>query len=144
MSEYSQTHFKRVFKWLLKCWVKSSKCTERLINKFHKGILNSWEISSKSVCSKTISLIRQKIFLPINLVPRVPFFYIRTKFRLKNRVTTVHLLQCKTIFFVHLCFWGRNLRQIKEHPSWETSINIKKKFFLILLHLSTFIYIRLD
>ena len=26
----------------------------------------------------------------------VPFFYIGTKFTLKNRVTTVHLLQCKT------------------------------------------------
>ena len=29
--------------------------------------------------------------------------------------------------------------QIKEHPSWEASINIQKKFFLIRLHSSTFV-----
>ena len=44
------------------------------------------------------------VFFAYQPIPRVPFFYIRTKFRLKNRVTTVHLLQCKTNFFIHLCF----------------------------------------
>ena len=34
--------------------------------------------------------------------------------------------------------------QIKEHLSWEVSINIKNKFFLIRLHSSTFAYTRLD
>ena len=38
----------------------------------------------------------------INLIPSVPSFYIRTKFRLKTRVNTVHLLQCKTNFLIHL------------------------------------------
>ena len=33
--------------------------------------------------------------------------------------------------------------QIKDYPFWEASINIKKKFFLIRLHLSTFVYTRL-
>ena len=33
--------------------------------------------------------------------------------------------------------------QIKKHPSWEDSINIKKKFFLICLHSPTFVYTRL-
>ena len=33
----------------------------------------------------------QKIFLLINLVPRIPSFYIGPKFTLKNCVTTVHL-----------------------------------------------------
>ena len=42
---------------------------------------------------------RQKKKLLSNLVPSAPSFYIRTKSRLKNRVTTVHLLQCKTNFF---------------------------------------------
>ena len=35
--------------------------------------------------------------------------------------------------------------QIKEHPSWEASINIKKKRFVyISLHSSTLVYIRLN
>ena len=74
----------------------------------------------------------KKIFFSlINLALSVPSFYIRTKFRLKNSVITVHLLRCKTIFFIHLLFWGRNLVQIKEHPSWEASINIKKVFWFV-------------
>ena len=83
----------------------------------------------------------------INLVPRVPSFCIRTKFRLKNRVTTVYLLQCKTNFFIYLCFWERNLLQIKKHLSWEASINIKKKLFWFVytcLHSSALVYICLD
>ena len=32
--------------------------------------------------------------------------------------------------------------QIKEHLSWEASINIKKNFFLIRLLSSTFVYTR--
>ena len=89
--------------------------------------------------AKTKNWFRQKnIFSLINLVPSVPSFYIRTKFRLKNRVTTVHLLQCNTNFFIRLCFSGRNLLLIKECPSWEASINIKKGF-LILLPTSTFV-----
>ena len=38
------------------------------------------------------------------LVPKVPSVYIGTKFTLKNHATTVHPLQCKTNFFIHLCF----------------------------------------
>ena len=34
--------------------------------------------------------------------------------------------------------------QIKEHPSWEASIIIKKKCFLIRLDLSTLVYTRLQ
>ena len=71
-----------------------------------------------------ISWFRQKFFLLSNLIPRVPSFYVQTKFRLKNWITIVHLLQCKTNFFIHLCFLGRNVRQIKEHSSWEASINV--------------------
>ena len=52
----------------------------------------------------------------------------------------MHLLQCKINFFIHLRFWGTNLLQIKEHPSWEASINIKKSFFDSF----TLVYIRLD
>ena len=50
----------------------------------------------------------------------------------------------KINFFIRLCFKERNLRQIKEHPSREDSINIKKKslfdsFTLVYtsLHLSS-------
>ena len=50
-------------------------------------------------------------------------FFIWTKFRLKNRVTAVHLLQFKTNFFIHILFCGTNLLQIKEYPSLEASIN---------------------
>ena len=86
----------------------------------------------------------------INLVPRVSSFYLWTKFRLKNRVTTVYLLQRKTNFFIHLCFWGRNPRQIKEHPSSEASLENKKSFSDLFtfvytrLHFSTIFYIYLD
>ena len=83
--------------------------------------------------------------LPSNLVPRVPSFYIRTKSRLKTPVTTVHLLQCKTNVIIGLCIVTRNnilLReksmQIKEDPSSEISIDIKK-MFQICLHSSTFV-----
>ena len=58
----------------------------------------------------------------------------------------MHLLQCKTNFFIYLCFWVRNLLQIKKHLSWEASINIKKIFFWFVctrLHSSTPVYIRL-
>ena len=72
----------------------------------------------------------------------MPSFYIRTEYRLENRVTTVHLLQCKTNFFIRLCFLHSST-QVKEHPFWEASINIKKNYFLIRLHLSTSVYNRL-
>ena len=105
-------------------------------NEFNKGfsffptILDGWEDSFKLVWFKKLSWFRQKFcFLLINFVSRVPSFYIQTKVRLKNRLTTVHLLQCKINFFIYVCFWGRNLLQNKEHPSWETSINTKKIFF---------------
>ena len=80
----------------------------------------------------------KKTFWLTNLFPRVPSFYIRTKLRLKNHLTTVYLLLCKTKLFIYLCFWGRNLRQINEHPSWEVSINTKKKGFFVFF---TFVYI---
>ena len=81
-----------------------------------------------------------------NLVARVPSFYMRTKSRLKNRVTTVHLLQCKTNVFICLCFLHSST-QFKEHSFWEASINIKKNFFWFVytcLHLFTLVYICLD
>ena len=86
----------------------------------------------------------KKCFWVINFVPKLLSFYIRIEFRLKNRVTTVRLLQFKTSSFIYLCFWGRNLRQIKEHPPLQASINIIKKVFLIPLHSSTLVYIHLD
>ena len=36
--------------------------------------------------------------------------------------------------------YGEKSTQIKEHPSWEASINIKKKFFDSF----TLVYIRLE
>ena len=97
---------------------------------FFPDHFGQWEISPKLVWNRKISWLRQKKTSSlINLVPSVPSFHICTKFRLKSPVTTVHLLQCKTKFFIHLRFWGRNLLRIKEHLSWETCINIKKRFF---------------
>ena len=75
-----------------------------------------------------------------NLVPRVPSFYVRTKSRLKNSVTAAHLLQCKTNFFIRLSFWGRNLRKLKNIHLRKPPLISKKKFFLICLHSSTFVY----
>ena len=69
----------------------------------------------------------------INLVPRVPSLYIWKKCRLKNHVTTMPLLQRKTTFFIHLCFWGKNRQQIEEHSLWEAFIVIKKSFFWFVL-----------
>ena len=78
---------------------------------------------------------------------------MRAKSRLKNCVTAVHLLQCKTNFLICLCFLHSSM-QVKKHPFWEAFINIKKKIFFdlftlvyISLHLSTFVqtlYNRLD
>ena len=82
-----------------------------------RTILNSWKVSSKSVYEEKLAGLDKKSFLLINLVRRVPSFYIGTKFTLKTCVTTVHLLHHKTNFFIHLCFLGRNLQQLKEHPS---------------------------
>ena len=94
-------------------------------------------LPSRSEAEKLAGLDKRKFSL-VNLVPSVTSFYIRTKFRLTNRVTTVHLLQCKTNFFIHPHFWGRNLLQIQEHPSWEASISIETGF-LICLHSPTFV-----
>ena len=62
----------------------------------------------------------------------------------------MHLLQCKTNFFIRL-FFLHSSTQVKEHPFWEASVNIKKNFFFgsltlvyICLHSSTFVYNRLD
>ena len=79
-----------------------------------RTILDSWKISSKSVWSREISLFTHKQNLLRYFVPRVPSFYIWTKSRCKNPVTTVYLLQCKTNFFIHLCLWGRNLSKLKN------------------------------
>ena len=53
----------------------------------------------------------------------------------------------QNIFLDSLCFLGRNLLQIWEHPSSKASANNKKKLFWFVytrLHSSTFIYIDLD
>ena len=124
---------------------------------FFRDHSRQWEIFSKSVWNRKVSWFRKNIFFRLSTLFQVylAFIYIK-KFRLKNRVTTVHLLQYKLYFFIHLRFWGRILLQIKEHPSWKASINIKKCFLICLhsstlvythlvtrLHLSTFIYTRL-
>ena len=44
--------------------------------------------------NQEISLIKIEKFPFIELVSRVPSFYIRSKFRLKNHVAILHLLQC--------------------------------------------------
>ena len=100
---------------------------------FFRAILNSREISCKSVWSRKISWFSQEIFfLLINLVPRVPSSWKRTKFRLKNR-------KIKEI-----------KEQLKEQLSREASINMKKIFFFdsftlvyIRLHSSIFVYTHL-
>ena len=77
-----------------------------------------------------------------NLVSGVPSFYTRTKSRLKYRVNIVHLLQCKTNFFIRLCFWERNLPKFKKIHLGKPPL-ISKKIFLIRLHSSTFVFTRL-
>ena len=115
-------------------WKKWVKEPDAEINAESIGTnFKSWKWKSKKlVCPFLIALfyietylIKKRFFLISG--PRVPSFYIQAKSRF--RVTTVHLLQCKTNFFIHLCFWEKNLRKIQEHPSWKASINIKKKFF---------------
>ena len=75
------------------------------------------------------------------LVPSVPSFYIRTKSRIKNGVTVVHLLQCKINFVIHLCFWGRNLRKLKNIHLGKPPL-ILILFLWIRLHPSTLVYTR--
>ena len=100
-----------------------------------------------------------------NVVPGIPSFYIRIKSRLKNLVTTVHLLQCKTNFFIRLCFWGRHLCKLKNilllqcvyynvkqissfvYVFGKPPLISKKNFFWFVytrLHLSRLVYNRLD
>ena len=103
-----------------------------------RTILNSWQISSKSAWNKAVSWFRQDIFfLHINLAPRLPSFYIRTKFRLKNSVTTMRLAH----FFIHI-FKGEIYGKLKNIHLGKSRL-ILKKAFLICLHSSTLIYIRL-
>ena len=91
---------------------------------------------------KKLACSDKKNILLTNFVLRIPSFYIRTKARWKNRVTTVHLLQCKTNI-IRLSFWGRNLRKLKNIHLGKPPL-ISKKIFLIRLHSSTLVYIRLD
>ena len=69
--------------------------------------------SSNSVWSRKFACSGKKMFFLSNLVPRVPFFYIQKKSRLKNRDTT--------------------------HQLWEVSIDIQKK----IIDSFTLVYIRL-
>ena len=70
------------------------------------------------------------LLLLSNLVPKVPFFYIRTKSpfyeNVKKFLHSSKLLRQKST-------------QIKEHPSWEASTNFNKNFFDPF----TFVYTRL-
>ena len=77
----------------------------------------------------------KKIFLLINLVPKIPCFYIWTKFRLKNPVTTVHLVH----FFIHV-FEGEISCKLKNSHLGKPPLKLKKAF-LICLHLSTLVHI---
>ena len=109
--------------------------------------MDNWGISSKLVWSGKISLFRLRQLLLRNVVPRIPSFYIRIKSRLKNLVTTVHLLQCKTNFFICLCFWGRHLCKLKNIDHGKPPLTSKKNFFWFVytcLHLSRLVYKRLD
>ena len=102
-------------------------------------ILYSWENSFKLVWSRKVSLFRHEKVLLGNLVPGVPSFYIPTKSGLKNRVTAVHLLQCKTNFFIRLCFQGTNVNKLKNIHLGKPPL-ISKNFFDSF----TLVYIRLD
>ena len=80
---------------------------------------------------------KKNFFLLINLIPIIPSFYIRIKFRLKNCETTVHLAH----FFIHV-FEGEICGKLKNIHLGKPPL-ILKKFFLICLHSSTLVYIRL-
>ena len=59
----------------------------------------------------------------------------------------MHLLQCKTNFFFHVYFWGRNLQQIKEHTSWEAytdSFTLVRNCLDSSSNSSALVYTRLD
>ena len=118
-----------------------------LVFRLFRTSLDSWEIFSKLVWSRKISLFRQKKKFCLETSFHGYFFYIRPKSRLKNRVTIVHQLQCKTNLFICLCFWGRNLRELKNIHLGKPPLISKKNFFGFVhtsLHSSTLSYIRLD
>lgn len=75
----------------------------------------------------------------INLNLRASFFYIRTTFRLKNRVTSVYLLQLKNFFSFICAFKGKIYVKLKIYLEASPLIS-RKSFFLMCLHLSTFVY----
>ena len=105
--------------------------------------MDSWEFLPSWSEAEETSLFRQNKNLLSNLVPRVPSFYIRTKSRLKNRVTTVLLLQCKTKYFICLSFWGRNLHKLKNIHLGKPPVITKENFFWFVytgLHSSTLLY----
>ena len=110
---------------------------------FLQTILDSCEISSKSVWSRKNSCFRQKkILLLIKLVSGVPSFYIHTKFILKNRVTTVW----KQIFWFICPFEGEICCKLKNNHFDNFSL-ISKKILDSLNSSSdsfTFVYIRLN
>ena len=78
----------------------------------------------------------------MNLVSSVSSFYIRTKFTLKIRVTTVHLLQCKTNFSFIYAFEGEICGKLKS-----THLDLFTLDYICLGSFSgssTHMYIRLD
>ena len=82
---------------------------------FSETILDSGKFLPSWSEAKKLAGSDKKIILRINLVPSVPSFYTDTKFRLKNRVTTVHLLHCKTNFFIHIyAFEGETYCKFKN------------------------------
>ena len=102
--------------------------------------MDSYEISSKPLWSRIISWFRQKkSFLLINLVPALPSFNTETKLTLKNRLTTVHLLQCKTNSSFIYAFEGEIYGKLKNIHLGKPLL-ISKKFFDSF----TLVYIRLD
>ena len=72
-----------------------------------------WTVLPTRYEAENLPVQAKKMFFLSNLVPRVPFFYIQKKSRLKNRDTT--------------------------HQLWEVSIDIQKK----IIDSFTLVYIRL-
>ena len=85
----------------------------------------------------SLSYIQSPLLNAVFVPARVPSFCIQTKFRLKNRVATVYILQCKINFFISSSLTGLSLIPLK----CETMTQVFFFYSPVLFHFFCFPYI---
>ena len=82
-----------------------------------------------------------KFLFAVQPCSKVSFLLYRPKIYIKKSCNNSTSITIKNIFLHSLCFWERNLPQIREHPSSKVSLIIIKRFcfFYTRMHSSTLV-----